>query len=421
MVGWEAHPTVSSGIHSHRGFLVPQLYCGMHTGLTAQVHYTLPNKIWERAKTVLLSLAFTLSANAADLRVENSNFVISEPSLLTDDRYLYDYDRLRVTAAFDEGGFFLTAIGDLVTYGGRDYLGSAEFVAVRAQGADIPFDIQSPLSEFDNGLNGYARLYRLYGGYHDDKHSLTVGIQNITMGVGRFWTPTNLYNPKNVYAYEPDEVYGILGASYTYSIADLASVRGIVSVREDESLKYALSVKGFVLFADMALDIIKSDDILMVGYELEGNLFDTGAEYRSEGGYFRSDLLDTEFWQAIVGLEYGFVNGITWTVEGRYSSETFDYAQIMALTRNELFANMAYSKYDIGTSLSYNFNIALSGAVSYIESLDAPRSRFIAPSLQYTLDDHNIFTLGAMVYDGEKGSVFEDIGNSYYFSWKLSW
>jgi hypothetical protein len=29
-------------------------------------------------------------------------------------------------------------------------------------------------------------------------------LQNISMGVGRIWTPTNSFNPKNIYALESD-------------------------------------------------------------------------------------------------------------------------------------------------------------------------------------------------------------------------
>jgi len=71
-------------------------------------------------------------------------------------------------------------------------------------------------------------------------------------------------------------------------------------------------------------------------------------------------------------------------------------------------------------SLIYTFNIFLDGSLLYIESFNDTNSRFISPTLTYTLNDYNTFVLGAMIQNGSKNSEFGMFENSYYFKWTFS-
>jgi len=352
--------------------------------------------------------------------IENTNFLLRQPNIDNTKAFVYDYDRLRLTAQWRERGYFLTAIGDAVNYLGDDFVHSPDFAYVNRIRPDIPFRVSTDLQSYGPGV-AYARIHRLYGGYQDDVRRFSAGIQKISMGVGRIWTPTDLYNPKHSYALEPDEVYGVLAATYAYSLSDLSVVSAVASVRKDRSLKYAARCKGYLGFADVGIDFIRSDDTTMVGYELEGNFFDTGAEWRSEGGYFKNIPLEAEFFQGIAGFDYGFENGVTWAVEALYSSETFTYAQTIDNDDSEIINNMVQSPFYVGTTLSYDFDLACSGSLLYVESFKAGNSRFVAPALTYTLGDHNSLTAGAMLNQGNAGSEFGAYGQTFYAKWVLSY
>ena len=372
------------------------------------------------AASVLFSIfASGVQADAA-FTIENTNFLLRQPDLFNTTEYLYDYDRLRLSGQWHEGGYFLTAIGDAVNYLGYDFVHSPDFKYADKIRPDIPFETRTEAQQYGTGAL-YGRIYRLYGGYADDVQSVTAGIQKVSMGVGRIWTPTDLYNPKNSYALEPDEVNGVLAVNYAYSPADLSTVSAVVSIRKDRSLKYAARYKGYLAFADIGIDLIRSDDTVMIGYEIEGNLFDTGAEWRSEGGYFKNDPLDAEFFQGIAGFDYGFENGLTWAVEALYSSETFTYFQLIENVDNEIFNNMVQSYFYAGTTLSYDFTLAWSGSLLYIESFNDQNSRFVVPALTYTLGDHNTFSIGAMLHNGVTASEFGAFGNSFYLEWQASY
>jgi hypothetical protein len=369
-----------------------------------------------------------------DYTVTNTNFTVSQPSVFPgeDKSYLYNYDRLRLRSDYTSGGFFVTFIGDGVNYLGGDYVASPSFDYIRQLESDTPFKTQTSFHDYNNGAV-YAKLYRLYAGYEDADNRLTAGLINVTMGVGRIWTPTNLFNPRNTYALEPDEVFGVAGITYTRHLSTTSDLTVVACQKADDSFKYAARLKAFLELGDFALNAVSSDETLMVGYEIEANLADTGIEVRSEGAYIKNssvarydsgtDTTEDEnvaFFQGIVGADYGFENGITVVAEALYSSEKFSYDEILPNIDSEIFPNLVYSRFYMAATASYAFNLFLDGSLLYIESFNDRNSRFVSPALTYTLNDFNSFTLGAMLQNGPAGSEFGSFGNTYFFKWQLS-
>jgi len=384
---------------------------------------------WMFRKVVFLLLLFAHALMADfDYSVNNSNFTISQglKVLNSNKAYLYNYDRLRFRGDYKQDKFFCTLIADGVNYYGHDYTNSNIFDYLKLQKSDTFFSTQTSFHDYHEG-NAYAKLYRLYGGYEDGKNRVVVGVQNISMGVGRIWTPTNLFNPKKSYALEPDEVFGVAGISYTRYLDDTSHVSIVISQKKDDSFKYGARYKAFLDFADFAVDGVSSDDTKMLGFEVEGNLADTGVELRSEGAYIKNSLYvslntkeEKEFYQAVLGADYGFVNGVTAVIEAFYSSQKFSNNELLLNLDSEILSNLVYSKFYTGLTLSYNINIFLDGSLLYIESFNDKKSRFISPSLSYTLNDYNLFSIGALIQNGDKKSDFGRFENTYYFKWSLS-
>ncbi len=379
---------------------------------------------------IALLLLFTCKALLADIdtSVSNTNFTISQGSVFPNDdtRYLYNYDRLRLRADYSSDNFFATIIGDGVNYLGQEYVNSPSFSYVKILESDTPHSTQSSYHDYYEG-NVYAKLYRFYGGYEDESNRIVVGLQNISMGVGRIWNPTNLFNPRNTYALEPDEIFAVSAISYTRHIGDNSDITVVASQKKDFTYKYALRYKAFLEYADVALNVIRSDETTMLGYEIEANLADTGVEVRSEGAYINNALHvsltndeEVKFFQGIVGADYGFENGVTLVFEALYSSERFDYSTILLNINSEILPNLLYSNFYVGSTLSYSFTLFLDGSVGYIESFNDKNSRFITPSLTYTLNDFNSFSLGAMVQNGADDSEFGMFSNTYYVNYSLA-
>ena len=360
-----------------------------------------------------------------DYRVSNTNITTTLDSQIDDANYIYNYDRLRFRTDYTQDEFFGTMIFDIVNFGGGEFVDSNSFSYIKELEADTPFDTHSNFYDYEKGVV-QTKLYRAYGGYEDDKNRVILGLQNISMGVGRIWNPTNLFNPKNIYAIESAEVFGVTAISYTRDIDEMADVMVVVSQKADKSFKYAGQYKTFLEFGDMGVNLISSDETKMLGFELESNLADTGVEIRTEIAYIKSTLNtltateEKKFYQAILGADYGFVNGVSMLGEILYSSKSFTYDELALNLDSEILSNLVYSKFYTALSFSYAFNIFLDGSLVYIESFNDENSRFISPTITYTLNDYNSFTLGAMIQNGDNGSEFGALENSYSFKWSLS-
>ncbi len=371
---------------------------------------------------LMLLYALHVSANLCDLTLENSNFTISQGDYdpQSDGRYLYNYDRLRLTSQCQNGSWFLYATGDGIHYWGNAFVNSADFALQQTLKADTPFNTQTPFYDYASA-GAQARVYRLYGGYDDGDNRISAGLQNITMGVGRIWTPTNLFNPKNSYAIEPDEVYGVAALSYTRTLGDTTQLHLVASQKRDYGIKSAARVKLLLESVEVALDLIDSDSTKMAGYEIEGALGNVGL--RSEGAYIDTTLntsKEVRFFQGIAGADYGFVNGLTLTAEMLYSSERFDIYEQLANYNHDISANLLGS-YCYGAMMaSYPLSLVFEGALLYIESFSDTPSRFIAPTLTYRFSDYSALALGALLGFGPDESEFGMMQEQYYLKFDVA-
>ncbi len=380
-------------------------------------------------KKLLFFLPFVAITLFGDMsyKVENTNITLSQGSSAVEyKRHIYNYNRVRVYANYTNEGYFASVIGDAVNYLGDSYTSSNGFEYLKNSRANTPFESQTNFKDYGDG-SVYVKLYRAYVGYEDSKNRVVAGLQNISMGVGRIWTPTNIFNPKNSYAIEPDEIYGVSAASYVRHLSDTSHVTFVASQNAEKKFKYAGGYKGYLGFVDIGVNVVHSEKTKMLGYEIEGNLADTGIELRSEAGYIKSTLFDAlnqeyevEFFQGILGAEYGFRNGVSVVFETLYSSKEFTNEERLLNINSDILSNLLNANFYGGVTLSYSFNLFLDASLLYIESFGNKNSRFISPSLNYTLNDYNSFTIGAQILNGKEESEFGAYENSYFFKWRLS-
>jgi len=376
----------------------------------------------------LFGISLTLHAQNS-LRVQNTNFSVSQGSFDSQEnsRYRYNYNRLRLYYDYTDSNYFFHGIGDGVSYIGQKFIKSNSFQYIEQFHSDTPFSTQSNWKHYDKAALA-TRMYRFYGGYQDNNNRIVIGLQNITMGVGHIWTPSNLFNPKNTYALEPDETYGVLALSYTHYIGVESQVYGVTSQQKDSSFKSALGFQTMLNRLEVGINTIYSKNIKMLGYTLQSNIGDTGIQIRSEGAYIRGHILtptspkeEQNFFQGILGADYAFESGLNLTFETLYSSQKFTYEEFALNYNKELANNLTLSHFYFGTTVDYNFNIYLSASLLYIESFNKENSRFISPALNYTINDNNTITLGAQLYNGSKNSEFGMWNNSYYFKYIFSY
>lgn len=351
----------------------------------------------------------------SETMLENSNFTLSVP--VQGERELYNYNRLRLTQHVRADNWFATAIGDIENHLGQDYIHAPMHKVSSELRSDTPFSTQSGTAYYGEG-ELYAQIYRLYGGYSDARHRISAGLQKLSFGVGRIWNPTDLFNPKNPLALEPDEVYGAFSMAYTYSPSDFSQISAVVAQRADSSFKYAGRVKGYTEYADMALSCVSADDMEMVGYEIEGELAGSGIGLRSEGGWLDDKLLGRRYFQGIIGIDYGFENSLILVGEWLHTNHTFKEEISLALpsgSRQNLVRSHDYAAISAG----YQIDPLLHGSFAGIVNVE-DRSYYLSPSLRYSLKDDMLLSVGAMMHGGERGSEFGHRGEIWYLNFKTT-
>lgn len=242
-------------------------------------------------------------------------------------------------------------------------------------------------------LQNTTSIYRGYLQYRGSIHFWSIGKQRIPLGVGRIWNPIDVFNPIDVEAIETDERRGTESIRYEYAMSELSNIDATIARNRG-----AVRVKGFLEYGDVAVVGLwdEDNDRDIIGWELAGQLGETGIELRSEGGSFHDRVTGDRNTEFIVGTEYGFANSLTLLAEYRYSDE---------------------NKIDYGGGLvSYQPAMLWVCNLIAVENLD-DRSGFIAPSLDYSLSDEMTLSFGAFIYFGDENDEFGAAPDRIYLHW----
>jgi hypothetical protein len=236
-------------------------------------------------------------------------------------------------------------------------------------------------------------IYRGYLEYRGETHFWTLGRQRIPLGVGRVWNPIDIFNPIDSQAVEPEERTGTESLRYEYAMGRLANLD--LTVSRD---KGAGRIKGYLDVADVALVGLydNGQKLDIIGWELEGELFDTGIELRSEGGGFHDRDTGNRRTAFIAGAEYGFANSLILLAEYLYDDET--------------------GTDNLAVSASFQPRILWTVSCLAVRDLD-DHSFFFAPAVEYSAGDEMTVSAGAFLYHGGDRDIYGGFPDRFYVRW----
>jgi len=233
-----------------------------------------------------------------------------------------------------------------------------------------------------------TKIYRGYLKYTDELNLIVIGKQRIPFGVGKVWNPTDIFNPIDATAIESDERKGIESLRYEYALSEVSNID--TTIAKD---KQAFRIKGYVDVADIGFIVLKdkNKDQMIYGYEIQGELFDTGVELRSEGGYFyNKNSKDSQ--ELIFGGEYSFSD---LTILGEYKYNSLNNIEHLA------------------ANFTYTVSPLLTANATSIKNLDDD-SLLTFLKFDYSLSDEMELNIGSYFYSGSNGSEYGDRDNSYF-------
>ncbi len=256
--------------------------------------------------------------------------------------------------------------------------------------AKLIIDNETRYVEKPHSLVNKTLIYRGYLQYSGETHFWTIGRQRIPFGVGRVWNPIDVFDPIDFQAKETDERRGTEAVHYEYAVSQLANL-DLTGAKE----KIAGRFKGYLEVADLALVGVWDDenDRDIIGWEIQGEVGETGLELRSEGGSFYDHLRHERYSEFIIGAEYGFANSLTFLTEYKYNDESqIDYGAVQ---------------------LSYQFSMLWSGQVLGILNID-DHSNFISPTFNYSAADEITVSGGALIYHGGIDDEFGSQADQFF-------
>ena len=324
----------------------------------------------------------------------------------------YDYNRFRFENRTYLDNFSTILIVDNDTVIGSKYLNSIDDSQLYSP-EDVPFEISKKLAS-----NPYDRVkvYRALAKYEGEQHAFVFGLQRVAFGVGRIWTPTDMFNPLKSLSLESAQRPPVLAAYYSYAFSDTGSLELVTSRRKNGENKAALRVKEYMLFADVGLIVVKEENRELYGYEFEGHLFDTGIEVRSEGGLFKNTKDDVSFKKFIIGADYAFEEPLSITLE--YLHNETDYNEVgYPNFSKDSFTDVIMHKDSnyMAAMASYGFSTLLNSALILMQNID-DGSNILVPTLMYSLSDESTLNVGGFVGYGSTSSEFGNTPNLLYVS-----
>ena len=319
---------------------------------------------------------------------------------LDKDRYFLDLNRSRLdlTGTWKET-FILKMVYDHEAMLGS-FLETDDFRRLKSYKRHDFFDLDW---EAADRRDFYWRhyLYRAYLRYQSEKLNLTVGRQRIAWGTGRFWNPTDIFNPFNPVQVERDERLGADVVNAEFFVTPMAGLN-LVYAPQDSSKrsKAALKFKSTYKEVDFSVLAGKSERDRVVGGDFAATVFDGGL--RGEAVYyFVRDRKN--YFQFILNYDYTFKNSFYILIEYLYNSGPLSRPEFLDLIdrgTHTLTRNL------IGLNLGYDITPLLRGDLYMIYG---PKKDgvFIQPKLKYSLTQNLDVVGGVHWFNQRKGSEFE--------------
>lgn len=256
-------------------------------------------------------------------------------------------------------------------------------------------------------------LYRGWLQYDEGAIQLTIGRQRVAWGSGRFWNPTDRFNPISPIAIEQDQKLGVDAANLIWRYSGSGQLQLVAApgrASQQAERKGALRWRDTFGEFDVALMAaqIGSEDV--GGLDVTGNLF---------GGGIRLELLHAKpatgssYTQLSTGYDY------TWSSEqlfpaGLYIAVEYFYNSAPDLLGLSASTDRLRSRQSSlwAAQLGYDITPLIRASATWIGDF-AGSSHFIAPQLSWSATSSLDIALFAQLPSGRQGGEFSAFHELY--------
>lgn len=369
---------------------------------------------------LVLALAYWVAPAAAqddpDLQVSGyyKNLLLRSKTWVGE-RYTLDLNRLRLELK----GQLAPSVSFDVQYDNEalvgSYLRTAEFGQLKDQPPPQYWSAQSNYVDRP-ALYGAHRLYRAHLKMAFGDTDLRIGRQRIAWGTGRFWSPLDLLNPFSPVALEREERLGVDAVLIEHKFGPVSRVSGVFAPshrpgEDSRALQWHDNAKG----VDFSLTAGRFRGDRVVGLDVAGQIGKAGV--RAELTHVRPRQ-GKAFVRSLVGIDYAFANTLTLSAElyrdgsGAAHTTGYDFVALATGSRQTL------ARHYLGLHAGYEITPLLKLNADFVLNLD-DRSRFVAPSITYSIRTNLDGSLGLRWFSGTPASEYARPPDAAYLT--LQW
>ncbi len=141
------------------------------------------------------------------------------------------------------------------------------------------------------------RLYRGWLRWQQGDWQLVAGRQRMAWGTGRFWNPTDIFNPVSPVALEPEEKTGADALSLQWNYSGFGSLQAVLAPGKHRwglPRKQAVRWRDTFDIGDISVSWLRADHQNLLGVDYAGDLGDAGIRFegvRSSDGRWQQWLV----------------------------------------------------------------------------------------------------------------------------------
>lgn len=263
---------------------------------------------------------------------------------------------------------------------------------------------------------GRHRLYRAFATLALGDTDLRIGRQRIAWGSGRFWSPLDILNPTSPIQLEREERPGVDAVLVEYILGEVSRLSAVYAPqRASADGSAAVYWHGNRTGVDFSVVAGKFRGDRLIGADIATQVGSAG---------IRGELTYTlpagakNYRRALIGADYAFANTLTVSAELYYNGagasdpRVYDFAALM--TGRIQNVGQRY----LGVFASYEITPLLKSNNYLVVNLH-DGSRYLAPSLTYSVRTNIDWTIGLQSFSGNTTSEYGRVNNVYYT--QLQW
>ena len=293
------------------------------------------------------------------------------------------------------------------------FIKSPDFKQAQARQREQFFDQDDELLKRGN-LRWEHGLYRSYVTYKKEDWEASFGRRQVSWGLGKFWAPTDLFNPFDPLSLEKDERRVRDNLRVAYFSPGQDSLEGVyVPARSYENSSFGLRL--IHPFQEKEIGIILGE---LKKNEIAGLHFLTNIGKSALRLEHTFNHYETDFFKTTVNIDYTFSNSLYLMGEYYYNGQGRRDKSVYQITRwNSGEIDFLGQDY-LGALVGYDLT-PLIRAETYIILNIRDESAFINPQLKWSLSSNSSLLLGGQFFSGNDATEFERFHNLGYLRWRL--